>query len=127
MNDLSWLIYLADVAGELGWIFSWLFGLSVIGGGITALIGLPLAEQNAEKATWKMWGRIMYSLVTVFFVTALLNAFVPSRETVYAIAASEMGEEVLNSETGGKAVSALNAWLDDQIDGDEAEEEGEEE
>lgn len=39
----------------------------------------------------------------------------PSKDTVYAIAASEMGESVLKSETGSLATQALNAWLKKQI------------
>jgi hypothetical protein len=34
---------------------------------------------------------------------------------MYAIAASELGEEVYKSEVGQKAEQALRAWLDKQI------------
>ena len=47
----------------------------------------------------------------------MLSVVVPSQETIYAIAASETGETALKSDTGGKAVQALNAWLDRQIKG----------
>lgn len=48
-------------------------------------------------------------------VLGLLLVFIPSSKTIYAIAASEMGEEVLASPTADKAHKALDAWLDDQI------------
>lgn len=50
-------------------------------------------------------------------VCSVVFVFVPQKNTVYAIAASEVGEEVLKSETADKAMTALNAWLDRQIAG----------
>jgi len=48
--------------------------------------------------------------VLIFFAV-----ITPSRNTVYAIAASELGEEVLKSPVATKAGQALEAWLDAQI------------
>lgn len=42
-------------------------------------------------------------------------ALLPGRDTVYAIAASEMGEQALKTPLAGKAEKALEAWLDHQI------------
>ena len=44
-----------------------------------------------------------------------LAAFVPSKDALYAITASEMGEEILNSNIGSKAQQAIEAWIDKQI------------
>lgn len=48
-------------------------------------------------------------IVCVLFVIACL---LPSRQTVYMVAGSELGETALKSETGAKAVKALNRYLD---------------
>lgn len=44
-----------------------------------------------------------------------LAVVLPSRETIYAIAASQMDEQALKSDIGAKTFRALDAWLDRQI------------
>lgn len=106
MNGLSWMLYLAEVSSSMA-------GLLVAGG-----IAMVIAAVGAA-----MWasdeGKPRPSWVTAFLkiapVMLLLAVFLPSSQTVYAIAASEYGEELAKTETAGKAVEALNAWLDRQI------------
>lgn len=118
MNDLSWFIYLASVVSSIGVLTFIVVVLSVL----VFLAGLMVILYNTEE--WDKSDRdtgmslIKYS-ITAFVVGSLLNIVLPGRETIYAIAASEMGEELLNSETGSKAVKALDAWLDRQIADDE--------
>lgn len=121
MNSLSWLIYLAELTGSLqgaaifGLVCSvlWFAGLQ-IGGAFAA--DFPSDPETAAS-------RRTLSLKAIPFgaVFLLLSCIIPSKTTVYAIAASEMGESALNTETGGKAVKALNAWLDHQIANDKPE------
>jgi hypothetical protein len=120
MNSLSWPIYAADVAGTAKTVAAAL----LIGLPLSAVLGamfFPLASLMAEDlglapAVIHNWLKGLVKGATIAFVAAgVVTVFVPSNGTLYAIAASEMGEEVLNSETGGKAVEALNAWLDRQI------------
>jgi hypothetical protein len=118
LNDLSWFIYLASVVSSIGVLTFIVVVLSVL----VFLAGLMVILYNTEE--WDKSDRdtgmslIKYS-ITAFVVGSLLNIVLPGRETIYAIAASEMGEELLNSETGSKAVKALDAWLDRQIADDE--------
>lgn len=135
MNELSWLIYAADVAGSV----KGLAAASVIVSGIAVpalgIAGLAAAEfENTEKKYRgtslheeekesgyrsiknKVWSMIKPAIVTCIVSCSIL-AVTPSQNTIYAIAASEVGERVITSETGGKAVKALNAWLDKQVDG----------
>ena len=139
MNELSWLIYAADVAGSMNVWFLVIGILSVIVCVVAILWPVML---DPEMASWlhrekeyKRWpsittppgdkpepkpimGRrpLIKSCLVVFLASISLGIFTPSSGTLYAIAASEMGERVIQSETGGKAVDALNAWLDRQID-----------
>lgn len=128
MNSLSWMIYLADVAGSVSTIGIVAMILS-LGGGIVAAIACAVRTDfdnldrcRDEKISLAAAG---WRAGKGFFLTGLVIGAVlvpiPSREAVYAIAASELGEEALNTETGGKAVQALNAWLDRQISGETAE------
>lgn len=109
MNELSWMIYLAEVA--LG-LKATSFGLT-----IACLVGAFFSAMAADigGGEWRFVHRFLLggALALVFAV------LIPSSQTVYAIAASEIGEDALRSETGGKAMRALNAWLDRQIEGSE--------
>lgn len=114
MNDLSWLIYLADVSDNVDTFLWLLMVLSVAGGLLWAVIGMGGDDfSGPEWAAWRRTGAFL--LLPCFLLGLLVGSIVPAKDTVYAIAASEMGETVLKSETGNKAVGALNAWLDRQI------------
>ena len=107
MNSLSWMLYLADAGGSLAATF--LF----VGVVMSLLAALWLYGRVVEDAE-TFPPKILYlGAVSVF----LLAALIPSRDTVYAIAASEMGEEALKSKTATKAMQALDKWLDKQIEG----------
>jgi heme/copper-type cytochrome/quinol oxidase subunit 2 len=116
VNTLSWLLYLADVSGTL----SVVVGLSALVLGITAVILNVVAsvhQSNGEYSAKEYAATKPYARGTLIAapILLLLACVVPSEDTVYAIAVSEMGEEVLKSETASKAQRALNAWLDKQI------------
>jgi hypothetical protein len=50
-----------------------------------------------------------------FFLSGVISCCLPSQTTMYAIAASQMGEQALKTPLAGKAGKALEAWLDKQI------------
>src|ERR1017187_8787325 len=105
MNSLSWAIYAADVCQGLSIIFEMLGGLTVVVTGIAS--ALSVIDGNGPVPHWKaLLGAGMASL----FVAAVL----PSKETIYAIIASEYGDKLLHTQTAGKAEKALDAWLDKQ-------------
>lgn len=116
MNNLSILLYLADVAGNIGWIFNMLFAISIFSVLVTLVVGGAMAEGTPSEKDWKIWRRWLISSIGLFFSASLASALTPSKETVYAIAASETGEEVLNSGVETRATKALEAWLDKQIE-----------
>lgn len=106
MNDLSWLIYFADLSSRLSVLSSITAFLSMFA---AVVYSLYHAIENEEF-------KVSYPLLSVFVVSALVCSVLPTRETVYAIAASELGEEVLKSSTATKAQQALDTWLDTQIE-----------
>lgn len=112
MNDLSWFLYLAGTlpnmatgVAVISFVAMFCFALLFIG---------YLIDKADDGSVWEKlepW-RFAWIFAAILF---LLSFLVPPKETFYAIAASEMGEEVLNSKIGGKAQQALEAWLDNQI------------
>jgi len=120
MNSLSWMIYLADVCNNVGWLVWWvaliltlgmcLAVMVIVGSSLSAVEGDEDAKE-ANRAARQFAMRLALPTAGAF----LLAGVIPAKETVYAIAASEVGEGVLKSSTGSKAVRALDAWLDKQI------------
>jgi hypothetical protein len=112
MNQLSQLIYFADVVGGADGLF--LF-ISITSAFLTLVftgihVGMK-ADECVQPLSLK-WGM---SALGCFFLFCFLTVATPSKETVYAISASEVGEEIVNSDTANKAKQALNRWLDKQI------------
>lgn len=114
MNTLSWMIYLADLCGNLR------LALAVMCFALTVTIVISLVnisdyhEESKERAAHARRIRMSFCVLPA---VAIIAATIPSKETVYAVAASEMGEQILQTDTAGKARQALNAWLDKQIEG----------
>lgn len=112
MNTLSWLIYLADLVSGLG-LFLALAGAGALTFGILGYTHIIVDCDGEDDGTKSYAKPAFFSGLFALFLCAIL----PSKEGMYAIAVSEMGEEVIKSETAGKAVQALNAWLDKQVGG----------
>lgn len=119
MNELSWLIYAADVAGDANAVCAFIFY-----GGCAALAIYSVFKGIAKAITYEFGGddpvtpsvaKVGKALLLPVVIAGAIGVIAPGRETLYAIAASEMGERVIESETAGKAVAALNVWLDRQI------------
>lgn len=131
MNELSWLIYAADVTGTLKGVSAAAIGVAALtcggaylsrafNGDMSRLFADSSSESlRAESQRYlsrrDAANKIFRPALIVAAVASLFFVFSPSSSTLYAIAASEMGERVIASETAGKAVQALNAWLDRQI------------
>jgi len=108
MNSLSWLLYLADVAGN--------FQNAMIGtcvASFMSLMGITMVMDSYNEEEKR--NKLLKKAVCVFFIAGAMGTFMPSSKTVYAIAASEYGEDVLKMPEASKARQALNAWLDKQI------------
>jgi len=113
MNNLSWLLYLAEVCGNLKIVSEAFFWVGAI---LLAVAGIclgPVAEMDSDD---EMWGRgisVAKKSIPLLVVGVVLTVFVPSKTTVYLIAASEMGEEAMNTETAQKIGDYLDVLLDE--------------
>jgi hypothetical protein len=97
VNTLSWFLYLADVLPNV----SKLLLIFAIIGGIASLV---------------LWPPKTIALLNILFCFLFfLSGLIPSKDTFYAIAASELGEQVIDSPTGQRVKQAIEAWIEQQL------------
>jgi hypothetical protein len=108
MNTLSWLIYAAEVAGNLRGVViaasllsSGLIAVCVLNNGINADFG------TAEKGSWMRPLRFLW----VTAILAIVAAVMPTTRTIYMIAASEAGETVVTSPDAIEMMGDLKAII----------------
>lgn len=126
MNQVSWLIYLSDISDKIGGLLVF-FGFVVLivaaAYFIVSLVQLDnLSKYNNGNAENKevlkiavKTRRFIPALIVLSSFFWLMAVFAPSKDTVLAIAASQVGEQVLKSPTGNLATQALDAWLKRQM------------
>lgn len=121
MNSLSWFIYGANVVENIGVIF-WLTAIGCVLFCAICVIGQAASEGELSKQCpnmWKYWWRCIIGAVAF----SILAGLFPSRATMYAIAASEMGERAAMSEQvqgiASDATKALQLWIKKQIASDD--------
>lgn len=128
MNSLSLLIYFAGIVGSLGSFLSLITILLIVAtiGSIIFWIIFhdetdsswrPLKDESLVECrkVREQWRKrvLNFALLAVFIGT--INAIIPSRQTVLLIAASEMGEKVLNNEKVGQvidpSIDLITTWM----------------
>jgi len=114
MNSLSWLIYLADVAGSVGEFFTFISimcGIVAIVSGVTILI----ASSNHEVEIAVSAKARMRLALSGMIATGLVAGLIPNKQTVLMIAASEIGERAMSStQVAGvvdPSIDLLKTWI----------------
>lgn len=106
MNNLSWLLYLSDVADNLCMLFGMLLTCSVVVYFVYAALYV-IGTHRFPKVLWPIWIIVCLSIVSVF---------IPSKSTVMMIAASQAGEQFAKTPAvnniSKKALDAINTYLD---------------
>jgi hypothetical protein len=112
MNNLSWLLYFAEVAGKLGSIAGLITLLMAVGlAGVIFWYAMSLDEDlRVPKPPVK-------SYLTVFVITLLISIVTPTKETIYLIAGSEAGEAVVTSESGQEILNDIRQVIKYQLEG----------
>lgn len=132
MNSISWFLYLAGVSGSIGSAAAPLFVFSTIGAALATIGGVFVHAGDyswitpEQKAWWEARrAQCATAAKTLWRVAAVLLALIvltPSQSTMYAIAASQVGEQVVRSEAvqgiANDATKALQIWIKKQIDPD---------
>jgi len=113
MNELSWLIYLAGVVENLASVFL-ILGFALLAFFVIKLVVQLYDYSLSDKEKSQAWFKFQLSL-PIITILWLLACLMPAKETVYAIAASEIGDKVIHSPTGSLAEQAFDVWLKKQI------------
>lgn len=120
MNNLSWLMYIADVLPSIG-TFSFVLGFI----GTVAVFAFTFiyamfkedAMETIREDRWKDVNPFSWCWWLLLFVPLLvLSLLIPPKETIYMIAASEAGEVMVTSEYGKELIQELKLILDNQIE-----------
>lgn len=108
MNNLSWLIYAAEVVENLRNLAGVvLFVMGMAGGfGLGFRWVFNVAERTGYRPIWwtALWAAVMIAASTV-------AVFAPSSRTIYMIAASEAGEAVVTSPEAVEMMGDLKAII----------------
>jgi hypothetical protein len=125
LNTLSWIIYFAEILGGLSFLFSFIFIMLCIGIAVGTIIWLMKtfgydSEDEDNLIRSARAARITKKMILAAVIVVSVDILIPNSRTVYLIAASEIGEQVLNTETAVKLKKIIDHKLDEII----AEQEG---
>lgn len=113
MNDLSWLIYLAEVSDKarvvVGFTLLVLLGTGV--GGLILIVDAILAREIASTKVSMLVGG--WALIAALF--AAFYVITPSSRTIYMIAASEFGETVVTSPEAMEMMTDLKTIIKNRL------------
>jgi len=122
MNSLSWLVYFIGVIGNAGafFVIMWfilicIFLLGSVGFGLSLMESYD-DECRIIKSNYKTFCKWT---VPVFVILSVFSIFLPSRQTMLIIAASEIGERVVTNETVQKeivdpSITLLKKWIEQE-------------
>lgn len=140
MNSLSWFLYAADAIGNVSAMVTGFGALFTIAGVIGTVLWLvaggckasdqkqewygrspdTLARNQAEWDSWISSFAMLKKFLKYGVVFLILGALMPSRPTIYAMAASELGDRLLQTDTAKEitndATKALQQWIKRQIE-----------
>lgn len=110
MNSLSWLIYFANVCGNIGvlCVLVLIFGIASISVWAMAHCATK-GDGTQEISKPSKW------LIAAIAIAGMVATLIPDKDALYAIAASEVGERAYNSTLGQElskeAIEALRGVL----------------
>ena len=94
MNQLSWMIYFAGVSEALkGALLTMFFGTLIVGGCAALVTGIDSSIE--KKDLFSRLRPFYWPFIAIVLISGFLVVVFPSKDTIYAIAASEVGEKLL--------------------------------
>jgi hypothetical protein len=133
MNQLSWLIYWADAAPNVATALCIMAFLALIVSIVFVLLGFTgmfgdeakfdnenQYRRDAYKYASELAPRFrkLWPVPLISFFVWSSTFLVPSKDTFYLIAASEIGEQAVETPEFVKIRAVINEWLDDTIEED---------
>lgn len=115
MNTLSWLLLLAEILGNLGVMLVVLSVIAAIGVTSYMLFGaLTLSDKyGVEDSEWRDYWRRSIRFGIAVLILFSLAVIMPSKNTVYMIAASQIGEQIVQTPDAKELYGDLKAKLKD--------------
>lgn len=117
MNSVSWFIYIADVLGNISAIALMCAAACAVFC-VVCLTGQAATDGGLSKDCPNMW-RYWWRCAAGCVLLSIFASLIPSKNTMYAIAASQMGERVIESEQvrgiADDATKAVHQWIKQQI------------
>lgn len=113
MNSLSWMIYAADVLVRLISFFGVGAAVFLFAGGVSFLATAePTNLNREEKMSVRKLGKKLFAFAACF---AIIACFLPSKGTVYMIAASEAGEQVIKTPEAREMFESLRLRIMEEL------------
>lgn len=96
MNSLSWLIYVADIVGNIK-VIGALIIIMMIASSIMFLMSFPWESDcyGDDVELPRRARKISAKVFILCIIGTILSIFIPSSKTIWLIAGSEIGENVL--------------------------------
>lgn len=116
MNGLSWVLYLADVSGQIATFFS---GVGILCGftifGLLVFGNMYNHDMAPHEDKLDVTGMLKKAAI-IGGISFLVQAVIPSKETFYLIAGSEAGEAVVTSEQGQRIITTIGEVIEQQLE-----------
>lgn len=116
MNSLSWLLYIADVIGNIKGVliaFSiFLLVVLIVSWFFRALVSSDGDYKEGGVLHSVTSSKLLYSSIVIF---PLIAAIIPSSTTIYMIAASEAGEVVVKSEEAREIFTGIKGIIKNKL------------
>jgi hypothetical protein len=113
MNQLSWLLYWADVLPQCATAVA-LFAtiLALFSAAMTVLYFTAGLGEWQHDRDYTARFRYFPFILALALVLGIASNLVPSKDTFYLIAASETGKQALETPEVSKVRAVINKWLD---------------
>lgn len=123
MNSFSWFLYWIDVVASISVILtaaSVLFLIALIALWIACAFRIEAGSREEKDKTRQIRAAWTWRFAIMAGAMSFVASFMPSKGTMYAIAASQVGEQVVHSEEirgmASDAQKALQRWIKKQIE-----------
>lgn len=125
MNSVSWFLYLVDISSGIGAFFSIIAFLCVVSAIVIVIVGGvmrdtdygrrsgPEMDERRKRGIALQWKATWFAGPALLFM--LLSFLIPSKDTLYMIGASQVGEQIvalqevqdMGGEVGGLAKDTI--------------------
>ena len=127
MNNLSYILYFAEVLPAVAGSLRFLLSLALVSYATYLFVfailkadGTQSHVRNYDKERYEWWNNsspvFKPWLIAGALFLLILQSAIPSKETIYLIAASEVGEVAVESDVGKELLQDLSEILDHQLE-----------